>query len=48
MVLYGIKNCDTVKKARRWLEANDVAFTFHDVRANGLDKATVEAWIQKV
>ena len=48
MILYGIKNCDTVKKARRWLEANDVAFTFHDVRANGLDKATVEAWIQKV
>ena len=48
MVLYGIKNCDTVKKARRWLEANDVAFTFHDVRANGLDKATVEAWLQKV
>ena len=48
MVLYGIKNCDTVKKARRWLEANDVAFTFHDVRADGLDKATVEAWLQKV
>ena len=48
MILYGIKNCDTVKKARRWLEANDVAFTFHDVRADGLDKATVEAWLQKV
>jgi len=48
MILYGIKNCDTVKKARRWLETNDVAFTFHDVRADGLDKATVEAWLQKV
>ena len=48
MILYGIKNCDTVKKARRWLEANDVAFIFHDVRADGLDKATVEAWLQKV
>ena len=46
MILYGIKNCDTVKKARRWLEANDVAFDFHDVRADGLDKATIEAWLQ--
>jgi arsenate reductase len=48
MVLYGIKNCDTVKKARRWLEANDVAFTFHDFRADGLDQSTVETWLKKV
>jgi len=48
MILYGIKNCDTVKKARRWLEANDVAFDFHDFRADGLDQATIESWLQKV
>lgn len=48
MVLYGIKNCDTVKKARRWLDANDVIFTFHDLRIDGLEKATIEAWLQTV
>jgi len=48
MVLYGIKNCDTVKKACRWLEANDVAFDFHDFRADGLDQATIESWLQTV
>ena len=48
MILYGIKNCDTVKKSRRWLEANDVAFDFHDFRADGLDQATIESWLQNV
>jgi arsenate reductase (glutaredoxin) len=48
MILYGIKNCDTVKKARRWLEANDVAYTFHDFRADGLDQSTIETWLKKV
>ena len=47
MILYGIKNCDTVKKARRWLEANDVAYTFHDFRADGLEQSTIEGWLQK-
>jgi arsenate reductase len=48
MILYGIKNCDTVKKARRWLEANDVAYTFHDFRTDGLEKATVDSWLKHV
>jgi arsenate reductase len=48
MIVYGIKNCDTVKKARRWLEANDVAFTFHDFRADGLDTTTIESWLENV
>ena len=48
MILYGIKNCDTVKKARRWLEANDVAYTFHDFRADGLNQSTIETWLKKV
>jgi arsenate reductase len=48
MVVYGINNCDTVKKARRWLEANDVAYQFHDVRKDGLDKDTIEQWLKMV
>ncbi|MCL4149254.1 UNVERIFIED_CONTAM: hypothetical protein GTU68_064806 [Idotea baltica] len=48
MVLFGIKNCDTVKKARRWLDANDVSFSFHDLRADGLEPATIEVWLQNV
>ena len=48
MILYGIKNCDTVKKARRWLEANDVDYNFHDFRADGLDQATIESWLKTV
>ena len=37
--LYGIKNCDTVKKARKWLEQHEVSYQFHDFRVDGLDKA---------
>lgn len=43
--LYGIKNCDTVKKARTWLEARGVAYTFHDLRADGLSKAELSRWV---
>ena len=35
--LYGIKNCDTIKKARKWLENNNIDYTFHDYRTDGLD-----------
>ena len=48
MILYGIKNCDTVKKARRWLDANGVNFQFHNFRVDGLDQATVESWLETV
>ena len=41
ITLYGIKNCDTVKKARKWLEAEGVAHTFHDFRKDGFDGALV-------
>lgn len=37
IVLYGIKNCDTIKKAKKWLMDEGVEFTFHDYRQNGLD-----------
>jgi Spx/MgsR family transcriptional regulator len=40
--LYGIKNCDTVKKARGWLEQQRIAYRFHDFRADGLDEALLQ------
>lgn len=43
--LYGIKNCDTVKKARQWLDTNGCDYQFHDVRTDGLDKALVKQWL---
>ena len=46
--LYGIKNCDTMKKARIWLDAHKVAYGFHDYKAAGIDKATLEGWARKV
>lgn len=44
IVVYGIKNCDTVKKARKWLEAQDLEHRFHDVRVDGLQPAKLAAW----
>ena len=46
--LYGIKNCDTVKKARDWLTKNNIDYRFHDFRADGLDKAQVKNWITEI
>ena len=44
-IIYGIKNCDSMKKARTWLEAHGIAHEFHDYKASGVDKAKLEAWI---
>ena len=44
--LFGIPNCDTVRKARRWLDENEVSYSFHDFRADGLDQAKLQAWIE--
>lgn len=44
LTVYGIKNCDTVKKARRWLDEHDVAYTFHDFRIDGLSTEIVDEW----
>jgi arsenate reductase (glutaredoxin) len=43
-ILYGIKNCDTMKKARAWLDVNGVDYTFHDYKAEGVEKAKLEQW----
>lgn len=45
IVLYGIKNCDTVKKARRWLDARGIDYRFHDFRADGLEEERLAGWI---
>lgn len=47
ITLYGIPNCDTVKKARTWLADNNVDFTFHDFKKQGLDRATAAAWLDE-
>jgi arsenate reductase len=46
--IYGIPNCDTMKKARTWLEAHKIAHDFHDYKKLGIDKATLEGWAKKV
>jgi arsenate reductase len=44
VTIYGIKNCDTMKKARSWLESHGVAYRFHDYKAEGIDRGHLEAW----
>jgi Spx/MgsR family transcriptional regulator len=43
IVMYGIKNCDTIKKAKKWLTDNGIEFTFHDYRQDGLNEALLSA-----
>lgn len=45
IALFGIPNCDTVKKARTWLDARGLAYTFHDYKKQGADPARVAAWV---
>ncbi len=45
LTLYGIKNCDTVKKARRWLQDNGVDYRFHDLRDDGITQQQIADWI---
>lgn len=47
VTLYGIKNCDTVKKARLWLEQHGVAYTFHDFRKDGLSAELLQHFIAR-
>ena len=46
LTLYGIKNCDTVKKARRWLDDHGIEYQFHDFRQDGLDIKQLSYWIE--
>jgi arsenate reductase len=48
IILYGIKNCDTMKKARAWLDGHGVSYVFHDYKSEGVAKSKLEAWIKAV
>jgi arsenate reductase len=48
IAVYGIKNCDTMKKARAWLDDHGVAYAFYDYKNEGIDKSTLEAWAKQV
>jgi len=47
VTIYGIKNCDQMKKARAFLERKGVAYDFHDYKAKGIDKGKLEGWAKK-
>lgn len=46
VTMYGIKNCDTIKKARGWLEAHDVSYQFHDYKSAGVERGPLERWVR--
>ena len=48
VTIYGIKNCDTMKKARAWLDGHGVAYAFHDYKAAGIERSTLEDWSGEV
>jgi Spx/MgsR family transcriptional regulator len=48
LTIYGIKNCDTMKKARAWLDRNGVAYAFHDYKTAGIELERLERWEKKV
>ena len=47
ITVYGIPNCDTVKKARAWLDEHDVEYEFHDYKKAGITRAKLQAWAKK-
>ncbi|HET7806108.1 MAG TPA: ArsC family reductase [Pseudolabrys sp.] len=47
VTIYGIKNCDTMKKARAWLDKHGVDYAFHDYKSAGIDRAQLERWAKK-
>jgi arsenate reductase len=48
VTLYGIKACDTMKKARTWLDEHGIAYAFHDYKVAGIGRADLEAWVGRV
>lgn len=47
ITMYGIKNCDTIKKARTWLEGRGVVYAFHDYKTQGADEGQLRAWVSE-
>ena len=48
MILYGISNCDTIKKAKNWLELNNIDYKFHDFRKQGLEPEIIQNWLTQI
>jgi arsenate reductase (glutaredoxin) len=48
MTIYGIPNCDTMKKARAWLDSHGIAYDFHDYKKSGIDRQRLETWSKRV
>lgn len=48
ITIYGIKNCDTMKRARAWLDARKIAYEFHDYKTAGIARPMLEAWAKEV
>jgi arsenate reductase len=48
LTIYGIKNCDTMKKARAFLDKRDVVYDFHDYKTQGIERGKLEGWAKKV
>jgi Spx/MgsR family transcriptional regulator len=48
VALYGIPNCDTMKKARAWLDAHSVAYRFHDYKREGVDEHLLRGWVDEL
>ena len=47
ITIYGIKNCDTMKKARAWLDQRGIAYAFHDYKIAGIERSKLEGWARK-
>lgn len=47
VTIYGIRNCDTMKKARAWLDKKGVAYDFHDYKTAGIERGRLEGWVRK-
>ena len=48
VTIYGIKNCDTMKKAMRWLDQHGLAYDFHDYKKAGIDSTTLKSWCRQL
>lgn len=46
MIIYGIKNCDTMQKAFKYLDKHKIKYTFHNYKTEGIDKETIKAWLE--
>ncbi len=48
ITLYGISNCDTIRKAKKWLTAENIEFSFHDYRKQGLESQQLQNWVEQL